>query len=516
MPKLLLVRTSSADRSTPPRPPRPWRRGLRTAGFDDVVEVPLADGGEGTLDALLAARGGSRRTASVTGPLGGTGRRGVGPALRRHRGHRDGARERARARRGTTRSAAREHARHRRADRRRGARAGATRIIVVRRRQRDDRRWARRGRGARLVARRARRRRRVRRRARRFTDAAEVYGPQKGASAAQVALLTRRLEQLVGVYRQRTGVDVTELEGGGAAGGLAGGLAALGARLEPGLRGRRAGRGARRRARRRGARRDRRGQARRHELRGQGRRRRARVGRRRRASRTARVIVGQATDAAREEASVLGDVQVLALTDRVLAGRRGVRARRRRSSRRPRSRPAAAPSAGSHVTLGATESGGELAAVLAAVGGDRCRSAGARAPRPRPPRARSRRCSGRARPTPARSETSPARRSAVTRIAVACGPSSASERLRCSRTPRSTCAVGASPKRSTTSTSSASSTPQPSTNGSVSSTSRRPAYSPESGCTKRASCGNSVEISGRAISSVTRPPPSGWSCSGRR
>ena len=47
-------------------------RGLRTAGFDDVVEVPLADGGEGTLDALLAARGGSRRTAKVTGPLGGT------------------------------------------------------------------------------------------------------------------------------------------------------------------------------------------------------------------------------------------------------------------------------------------------------------------------------------------------------------------------------------------------------------------------------------------------------------
>ena len=33
--------------------------GLRTAGFDEVVELPLADGGEGTLDALLAARGGS-------------------------------------------------------------------------------------------------------------------------------------------------------------------------------------------------------------------------------------------------------------------------------------------------------------------------------------------------------------------------------------------------------------------------------------------------------------------------
>ena len=32
--------------------------GLRTAGFDDVTELPLADGGEGTLDALLSARGG--------------------------------------------------------------------------------------------------------------------------------------------------------------------------------------------------------------------------------------------------------------------------------------------------------------------------------------------------------------------------------------------------------------------------------------------------------------------------
>ena len=36
----------------------------------DVAELPLADGGEGTLDALLAARGGSRRQATVTGPLG--------------------------------------------------------------------------------------------------------------------------------------------------------------------------------------------------------------------------------------------------------------------------------------------------------------------------------------------------------------------------------------------------------------------------------------------------------------
>ncbi len=42
--------------------------GVREAGFE-AVELPLADGGEGTLDALLAG-GGERRTATVTGPLG--------------------------------------------------------------------------------------------------------------------------------------------------------------------------------------------------------------------------------------------------------------------------------------------------------------------------------------------------------------------------------------------------------------------------------------------------------------
>jgi glycerate kinase len=50
-----------------------------------------------------------------------------------------------------------------------------------------------------------------------------------------VSLLTRRLARLAEVYRERTGVDVTELEGAGAAGGLAGGLAAIGAQLEPGF-----------------------------------------------------------------------------------------------------------------------------------------------------------------------------------------------------------------------------------------------------------------------------------------
>lgn len=44
-------------------------RGARAAGAE-AEEMPLADGGEGTLDALLAARGGEARTARATDPLG--------------------------------------------------------------------------------------------------------------------------------------------------------------------------------------------------------------------------------------------------------------------------------------------------------------------------------------------------------------------------------------------------------------------------------------------------------------
>lgn len=69
----------------------------------------------------------------------------------------------------------------------------------------------------------------------RFVDAAEVFGPQKGASPAQVQLLTRRLERLAQIYEQARGVDVTALDRAGAAGGLAGGLASVGAVLVDGF-----------------------------------------------------------------------------------------------------------------------------------------------------------------------------------------------------------------------------------------------------------------------------------------
>jgi glycerate kinase len=68
-----------------------------------------------------------------------------------------------------------------------------------------------------------------------FVDAARVFAAQKGATAAQVRLLEGRLERLVQVYLDDYGVDVSTVEGGGAAGGLAGGLVCAGARLRSGF-----------------------------------------------------------------------------------------------------------------------------------------------------------------------------------------------------------------------------------------------------------------------------------------
>jgi len=59
----------------------------------------------------------------------------------------------------------------------------------------------------------------------RFLDAAEVFAPQKGATPEQVEILRERLAQF----------DVPDVPGAGAAGGLAGGLAAVGARLLSGF-----------------------------------------------------------------------------------------------------------------------------------------------------------------------------------------------------------------------------------------------------------------------------------------
>lgn len=209
-------------------------RGLRSAGVDHVIELPLADGGEGTLDVILAARGGARRTTTVTGPLrdpvdADWAMLGDGTAIiemARASGHDLFAPDRRDPLEASTRGTGELIAA--------ALRAGATHIVVgvggsattdggLAALQALD--WSLGGVPVTVAC-------DVRTQ---FLDAATVYGPQKGASAAQVGLLTRRLEQVAGLYRDRLGVDVTGWDGAGAAGGLAGGLAAIGATIEPGF-----------------------------------------------------------------------------------------------------------------------------------------------------------------------------------------------------------------------------------------------------------------------------------------
>ena len=200
-------------------------------GFD-CDEIPLADGGEGTLDIL----GGPNRTSRVTGPLGAP----VEAGWRLHHG--TAIIEMARASGlaliggGDSNDAVRastigtgeliDHALD----------LGATRILVCL----GGSATTDGGLGA-LDA--------IRSPARlkavdfivacdvttSFVDAARVFAPQKGATPAQVRLLTGRLEQLAVRYHDAYGIDVTAIEGAGAAGGLAGGLAAIGAQLVPGF-----------------------------------------------------------------------------------------------------------------------------------------------------------------------------------------------------------------------------------------------------------------------------------------
>ncbi len=57
--------------------------------------------------------------------------------------------------------------------------------------------------------------------------AAYVFSPQKGASDGEVALLDGGLAHIAAVVRQELGVDVADLAGGGAAGGMAAGMVAF-------------------------------------------------------------------------------------------------------------------------------------------------------------------------------------------------------------------------------------------------------------------------------------------------
>ena len=66
--------------------------------------------------------------------------------------------------------------------------------------------------------------------------AAHVFGPQKGATPAMVEQLDNGLRHLAGIVKTQLGKDILNVPGAGAAGGLGGGaIAFLNARLVPGI-----------------------------------------------------------------------------------------------------------------------------------------------------------------------------------------------------------------------------------------------------------------------------------------
>ena len=196
------------------------RRGRRR------VELPIADGGEGTADALHAALGGEWHEAVVSDPLGRPhparwlvlpdGRAvveaaaAIGLPLARPRGARSARRVEPRARRA--------RARRRCASRRASSSSGSAAA-----------RPSTAGRGcARCCASFPFRRRCSATCGRRSADAARLFGPQKGATPETVPVLERRL----------AGMDelapYAGLPAPGAAGGLGAAFAALGAELVEG------------------------------------------------------------------------------------------------------------------------------------------------------------------------------------------------------------------------------------------------------------------------------------------
>ncbi|HEX2069088.1 MAG TPA: glycerate kinase [Actinomycetota bacterium] len=245
-----------------------WRRGDPSS---EIETIPMADGGEGTLDALVSALDGERFRERVTGPLdepvdaeyavvqaaeGPTGvvemarASGLGLVPRAHRDPRStttrgtGELILAACRRGARRvlvciggSATND------------AGAGMAQAVGVRLLDQEGRHL--RSGGAALlelgridVTRIDPTVREVAFIAATDVDnplvgprgASAVYGPQKGASPADVRLLDEALRHFAAVVYRDLGVDIRDMPGAGAAGGLGGGLVAfLGAKLRPGV-----------------------------------------------------------------------------------------------------------------------------------------------------------------------------------------------------------------------------------------------------------------------------------------
>ncbi|WP_336296789.1 glycerate kinase [Clostridium ganghwense] len=69
------------------------------------------------------------------------------------------------------------------------------------------------------------------------SGAAYIFGPQKGADERMVKMLDENLKNFAGIVGRDLGVDVQNIPGSGAAGGLGAGLVAFaGAKLQPGIK----------------------------------------------------------------------------------------------------------------------------------------------------------------------------------------------------------------------------------------------------------------------------------------
>jgi glycerate kinase len=245
-----------------------WRR---VRPNDELVELPLADGGEGTTDALVDALGGERRRVRVSGPLGDPVDAEFGVV--EGAGGRTAIVEMARASGLALVSADRR-------DPLRASTRGTGELILAACAERpnevvvavggsatsDGGAGMAQALGVRLLDARGDEvppggggllelaridatdldasARRVRFSVARDVDnpltgphgAAHVFAPQKGASAEDVVLLDRALAHLAAAIYRDLGIDVRSIPGGGAGGGVGAGLVAfLGARLRPGI-----------------------------------------------------------------------------------------------------------------------------------------------------------------------------------------------------------------------------------------------------------------------------------------
>ena len=245
-----------------------WRR---VRPDDEIVEVPLADGGEGTLDALVGALGGERRTVTVSGPLGDRVEAAFAFGLV-SAGHTaviemasasglglvsEGRRDPLQASTRGTGELILAACRERPAEvvvciggsATTDGGGGMAQALGVRLLDANGREVPPGGGGLLELARIDATGIDAAVRGARFSvacdvdnpltgphGAAHVYGPQKGATPEDVILLDHALAHLAAVIHRDLGIDVRSVRGAGAAGGLGAGLVAfLGARLRPGV-----------------------------------------------------------------------------------------------------------------------------------------------------------------------------------------------------------------------------------------------------------------------------------------